>query len=238
MSRMSAAERAGRLLDAATDLFVRLGYAKTTVSDITSAAGVSKGAFYLAFDSKDALVEALLIREMARFSEAWLLRVEAHPRGGGLGGLYAAMLRALDENALISFITSGAGSVLVERALQRPDSALLRLGDGQLSRRDIVARLQAAGTVRDDIAPDVVAYILDIFAHGLAAAPGAIPSTGGRPPTPALISGIADIMDRALTPEDADMDAGKQIIREAFAEGRRRYAALGVLPRDDEDTPS
>jgi AcrR family transcriptional regulator len=53
------AERRTELLDAAERLFAARGVQATTVADITAAAGVSKGSFYVYFASRDELVEAL-----------------------------------------------------------------------------------------------------------------------------------------------------------------------------------
>jgi AcrR family transcriptional regulator len=54
--------RCGEILDCARRLFFSRGYENTTVNDIIEAAGVSKGAFYHYFESKDALLEALADR--------------------------------------------------------------------------------------------------------------------------------------------------------------------------------
>jgi AcrR family transcriptional regulator len=81
MSRLSRAESQaetrGRLLDAATVLFARVGIAATTVEQIASEAGFTRGAFYSNFDGKDALVVELLddrvqrtITEVSRLLEA------------------------------------------------------------------------------------------------------------------------------------------------------------------------
>ncbi|MBW3664267.1 MAG: TetR/AcrR family transcriptional regulator, partial [Actinobacteria bacterium] len=51
--------RGAQLLYAAERLFTRQGVAATTVSDITGAAGVAKGTFYLYFDSKEQLLGTL-----------------------------------------------------------------------------------------------------------------------------------------------------------------------------------
>jgi AcrR family transcriptional regulator len=56
------AERRTDLLDAAERLLAERGLGATTVADITSAAGVSKGSFYVYFASRDELVEALNAR--------------------------------------------------------------------------------------------------------------------------------------------------------------------------------
>jgi AcrR family transcriptional regulator len=52
-------ERRGELLEAAARVFAEKGVSRATVSDITEAAGVAKGTFYLYFDSKDHLLGGL-----------------------------------------------------------------------------------------------------------------------------------------------------------------------------------
>lgn len=54
--------RSAELLDCAQRLFFERGYDNTTVNDIIREVGVSKGAFYHYFESKDALLEALGVR--------------------------------------------------------------------------------------------------------------------------------------------------------------------------------
>ena len=84
MAKSDNEEREQRILDAAASLFTHFGYDKTTVSDIASEAGVSKGAIYLHFDSKEMLFEGLLTREMWVFSEVWLDSLQSDPDGGTL----------------------------------------------------------------------------------------------------------------------------------------------------------
>ena len=52
--------RHGELLAAALDLFVEKGFAATRLDDIAARAGVSKGTLYLYFDSKAALLKAVV----------------------------------------------------------------------------------------------------------------------------------------------------------------------------------
>src|SRR5450759_3871294 len=101
MNKRNASRRGERLLDAAADLIARLGYDKTTISDIASQAGVAKGAVYLHWTRKDDLFEALIIREMRRMMDDVLARVEADPRGGSLTRMYAHVLLALQANPLM-----------------------------------------------------------------------------------------------------------------------------------------
>ncbi|MBX7110641.1 MAG: TetR/AcrR family transcriptional regulator [Dehalococcoidia bacterium] len=58
-TRKPAAIRRAELLDAATEVLRARGVEATTVEEITSTAGVSKGSFYLHFPSKERLLDAL-----------------------------------------------------------------------------------------------------------------------------------------------------------------------------------
>lgn len=62
--RRRAAARPDEVLDAALSLFIENGYAATRVEDIAQRAGLSKGAVYLYFRSKDAIIEALVRRAL------------------------------------------------------------------------------------------------------------------------------------------------------------------------------
>lgn len=58
-----------RLLDAAERVFAKIGYKEATILDITEAADVSKRTFYLHFDDKEALVEAIALRAFQNLRE-------------------------------------------------------------------------------------------------------------------------------------------------------------------------
>lgn len=58
--RVDKEERRKEILAAAKRRFSEKGYHATTVSDIIAAAGIARGTFYLYFDSKRAIFEALL----------------------------------------------------------------------------------------------------------------------------------------------------------------------------------
>ncbi|MGN6101053.1 MAG: TetR/AcrR family transcriptional regulator, partial [Devosia sp.] len=55
----SAGLRRQELLDIALKLFATRGYDETSVNDVIEAAGLSKGAFYHHFSSKEDLMKAL-----------------------------------------------------------------------------------------------------------------------------------------------------------------------------------
>ena len=49
-----------RIIDSAVELFSELGYGETGLADVLQRAGVSKGAFYYHFDSKEAVATAIM----------------------------------------------------------------------------------------------------------------------------------------------------------------------------------
>ncbi len=55
-----------RIIQSAKELFSKKGYSHTTVEDIVKHAGLSKGAFYFYFKSKDQLMEELINRMAER----------------------------------------------------------------------------------------------------------------------------------------------------------------------------
>ena len=63
--RRRAEDRPDEVLDAALELFVAQGYAHTSVAQIAKAAGISKGAVYLYFPAKQAILEGLVRRAVS-----------------------------------------------------------------------------------------------------------------------------------------------------------------------------
>lgn len=61
--------RPDEVLDAALDLFIERGFAMTRVEDIAERAGISKGAVYLYFPNKEALIEAIVKRALVPVAE-------------------------------------------------------------------------------------------------------------------------------------------------------------------------
>jgi AcrR family transcriptional regulator len=56
------------LMDAGRELFVARGYHDTRINDVVAAAGLSKGAFYRYFESKDRLVQVLAVQAIRTVS--------------------------------------------------------------------------------------------------------------------------------------------------------------------------
>jgi TetR/AcrR family transcriptional repressor of uid operon len=69
--------RREHILDAAEKCFAEAGFHRTSIHDICRAAGVSPGALYVYFDSKEALIAGLSERDRADFAERLAALAEA-----------------------------------------------------------------------------------------------------------------------------------------------------------------
>ncbi|WP_201375668.1 TetR/AcrR family transcriptional regulator [Ktedonobacter robiniae] len=74
-------ERKNQILEAAIAVFARLGFDQSRMEDIAGQAGLSKGALYLYYKSKDAIVAALLKYFFAQEFKLLQTFVEAHQEG-------------------------------------------------------------------------------------------------------------------------------------------------------------
>lgn len=226
MAKPENEEREQKILNAAVTLFLHYGYDKTTVSDIAREAGISKGAIYLHFKSKDALLEALITRETMAYAEKWLHLIEADPRGGTIGGMYKNSLYALSSSDFMAAMFRQDGRIL-GNYLRKPGNLFMKMraGQEQSSRFVFVKMMQDAGLMRQEIDAKVVAHIMDMLAFGLVGIDDVL-GKKNIPPFADVIEGIATIMDSALTPDNVDSEAGKAILRQVADAGRREFETM------------
>ncbi len=76
--RRRAAHRPDEVLDAALALFTSKGYSATSVDAIARKAGISKGSVYLYFPSKQAILEALVLRAIDPVSTEVIRQAARH----------------------------------------------------------------------------------------------------------------------------------------------------------------
>lgn len=220
--RTTHTAREKNLLDSAARLFLHFGYDKANVADVAAEAGVSKGAVYLHFASKEAMLEALLLREIKAYALTWVETVEADPQGGTVGGMYRCALKALYDNVVMSAMLRQDPRVFGSY-LRKPGNFLSGRGSG-VSRKEFVEAMQLAGAIRQDVKPAVTAHIMNMLAYGLVSM-AQIMDNREIPATDELLEGIADMLDRALTPTRlANPEAGKVIVRNLYEAGASRHA--------------
>ncbi|MEU4247455.1 TetR/AcrR family transcriptional regulator [Amycolatopsis sp. NPDC026612] len=72
-------ERADRILDAAGELLLRMGYRKVAIDDVARAVGIGKGTVYLHWRTKELVFQALMMRESADLTDELLAAIKADP---------------------------------------------------------------------------------------------------------------------------------------------------------------
>ena len=157
MGRASDATAAPRLLEAAEAVFVEHGLDRARVEDITALARVSKGSFYLHFDSKEAafrhVVEAI-VAKMALYVEA-ALSDEGEEVIRDLAAYFER--RLVKEAALFEFLWQYRGRMrlLLDGG---KSSAFLHLMDEFADR----ARRNAARALREGVASGIYKPDFDV----------------------------------------------------------------------------
>ena len=147
---------AERLRAAGRELFARRGIRATTVEQLARAAGISKGAFYLFYPSKEALFFTLVEEIEAALQGRLEEQAAASPRDA-LRMLLLASLTARDENPLLALATSEE-AVGVLRTMSADEQEAFLSRDVELTAR-IAGQLAASG-VRLTVSPTVLAGVL------------------------------------------------------------------------------
>jgi AcrR family transcriptional regulator len=222
-------KRQQQILDAAAAVIIRLGYNKTTMSDIAGEAGVSRRTIYLYFKGKEELFEELLYREYMQYAQTWLEQIEADPRGGTFGGFYRATFHAVNSRPLVAAMLRRDPRV-VGNYLRKRDNLFSQMLSG-VNTLAFFQALQAAGAIRQDIDAAVIEHIVEMLSYGQLTI-GDFKPPDQFPPYNAVMEALADMMDRALRPEDgapgtgASSEAGKAISRKITAAARAQMEQI------------
>ncbi len=226
-------ERQQQILNAAAAVIIRLGYDKTTMSDIAEMAGLSRRTIYLYFNGKEELFEELLYREYMQYAQTWLEQIEADPRGGTIGGFYRALFHAMNSRPLIAAVLRRDQRVIGNYLRKRGN--LFNQMYSSVNTSDYFQSLQTAGAIRQDIDPAVILHIVEMLAYGQLTL-GDFKPLDQFPPYDAVMEALADMMDRALRPEGGgNSEAGKAITRQITAEARAQLEQIKQA-RDAEQT--
>jgi AcrR family transcriptional regulator len=170
------------LMDAGRKVFVERGYHRTRVSDVALAAGVSRGAFYRYFETKDPLARALAMRAMQTVSRV-LAEIPAPVPDDAASGR-TALRRWLLRYDLAQTHEAAMLRVWVDAALE---DATLRVGTAPAldwGRRVMVAFLGRRGFGDADTEGLVMLALLGSF--------------GARERTPAEVDAAAHVIEQGL----------------------------------------
>lgn len=203
-----SSERRERLLNTAATLFARWGFDKTSVEDIARETGISKGAVYLEFPSKDALFMALLHREFGRHAAEWLRRFEQDHGDWSFARMIQHSLAAINTNPFVKAIMTRDKRLL--GSFLRRDTELLK--NTISARTELFARLQEVGAIRDDIPAQTLAFLTTSISFGLISSDDFIPGEH-KVPFDDGVRALGLLLDRGLAPETpGDPEAAREII--------------------------
>ena len=169
--------RRQQIVGAAIDTIAEVGYGQASLARIAARIGISKGVISYHFAGKDDLIKQVVI-DVVEAGRAYILpRVFAEPTG-------PAMLRTYIESNLAFMREHRNYMVAVVEILR--NGALTTAGGRRVDGRDVdvaahlleeqLARLQAAGELRSDFDPGVMAVAvratIDVVPHRLVRDPG------------------------------------------------------------------
>lgn len=208
MPRPLIPDRRGRVLAAARELILERGWPAVTVADIAARSGIGKGAVYLEFPDKPAILDAVLNRSMRRLTAAVHRRVLDEPGVVDLPTAYRFGIEALLGEPLMRALSLGDREVLGEHVRGVSDDRYPQRM-GWLG--DYIAGLQEARVIDPAVSVDAVVRVLSLFTLGLLHAPGTLGATTVEELTGA-VELFAGLVGRGLT---ADMPADPEKARAA-----------------------
>lgn len=171
MPRPRIPDRRHRILAAARELVLTRSWPRTTVADIAELAGVGKGAVYLEFPSRDAILDAVLTAAMRDLTAAGHRRCRAHEGLLDLPAVYRIGIEELLAEPLLRAVQLGDEDVLGAH-VHTVDPARYRTRMDWLGQ--YVAALQDAGVLRKDVDREVLGQVLGTFTLGLLSAPAVL----------------------------------------------------------------
>jgi AcrR family transcriptional regulator len=139
-------DRRADIVREAERLFATHGYALTRMTDIATAAGITKGLLYWYFDSKEALITEILVhlRQELRYVQKRVIADIDDPLAQIYAGTVASVAFVLDNFQL--FAVSSAIGDNSEVVSVTAESSRVHARDAAA----LIAAGQQAGTIRDD----------------------------------------------------------------------------------------
>jgi AcrR family transcriptional regulator len=220
-----ARERA--ILDVTAELLLRHGYNKVTMSDVANAVGLNRRLVYLLFPSKDALIKALLLREVDLYAEVWNHYLERDPLGGTVASVYRGLLASLKQLPLMTAMYTRDEQTF-GKYLSRPGSFFASWPPDPGPTRAYLQAMQEIGVVRQDINTGAMAFILDALTPSILTALSAHTKAplgdSTRPDQPSfdeLVETVAELCECLLTPKvGTNLETGKAMMRRKIEEAQ------------------
>lgn len=186
--------RRERLVAAARALALDKGWAATTVADIADQAGIAKGAVYLEFPDKAAILAAVLNDSMRTMTADVHRQVLGASDVIDLPMIYRFGVEALLADPLMRALYLGDEAILGDHVRVVPDGRYQQRFDWLV---DYIVALQRIGVVDAEVAIEPLVRMLSVFTIGLLQAPGVV-NIGGDEQLRNTVGLFADLIGRGL----------------------------------------
>ncbi|MGE3247593.1 MAG: TetR/AcrR family transcriptional regulator, partial [Beijerinckiaceae bacterium] len=174
-------ERRARILDAAEVCFASSGFHRTTMQDICRRAGISAGALYIYFDSKEALIEGISSRNREDVLTSFSQLGQTDDFQSGLEMLLRECVLNQPEHKSRLWLEIGAEATRnprVHSTIERCDRLVMS------AMLELLERARAEGRIKPQLPVADIAEAMAAMADGLfwrgAVAPGFDAATIGR----------------------------------------------------------
>ncbi|HRK23944.1 MAG TPA: TetR/AcrR family transcriptional regulator [Beijerinckiaceae bacterium] len=206
------AERQANILRSAEVCFARSGFHRTTMQDICREAGISAGAVYVYFDSKEALIEGLVARDRDEIGEA-LARI------GEAEDFFAALEAALQSCVLdrpahkaslfVEIVAEAHRNQRVAQSLAGCDRQLRSMLAG------LIERARAEGRLSGGLPAERLAMMMAMLGDALFIRRAMDPAFDGQALVPMLMASIRALLDEPETaaPRPAAMPPRRPRVR-------------------------
>ncbi len=151
-------ERERRILETATELFIRWGYKKTTIDDVAREAGVAKGTIYLHWKTREELFMNVLIREWLQAAQEALELIFADPNGVRLHVLTKYTLLVIMKRPLIKALLTRDTEVLGTLIHYMVEKMPTYYEQRTATSIQLFQLMQSKGLVRNDQSPAVLIH--------------------------------------------------------------------------------
>jgi AcrR family transcriptional regulator len=203
--------RREHILDAAERCFARAGFHRCTMQDICAEAGVSPGALYIYFSSKEDLIAGLAERDRAEFQARFASLAGAHD-----------LIKALEALGEQYFVEEPAHKRLlcveigVESTRNPQVGAIFRSVDQYVnsSFEDFFARLKSEGRIAPELDIPTLARVFSVIGDGMIWRRAIDPDFDSKAVMPAIIA----LVSRLLNPVTGE---GARKPQHGAAEGAR-----------------
>ncbi len=198
--------RRQQILDAAEACFASAGFHRTTMQDICGRAGLSAGAVYSHFESKEDLIAGIAEREASSFADK--LACAAAKSDDLLAALediaeHYTVRESEQKNRL--FMEIGCESTrnpTVGETYRQLDRSILD------NVRKLVTQAEADGRIAPELHPDKVARLIQLLGDGLCWRRAIEPNFDAREHLPAILAMIAALTRPCERPASAAVPQG------------------------------